>query len=102
MVAAVEAHRIYSHLPAGARWEALPSGHMPVYSMAPELTTMVHGFFTGVGLVPSPALPGLVLRLRPLGESDLMVDAFTSSMGRITALAKGGKRSKQRFFRGSS
>ncbi|MCB2192075.1 MAG: DNA repair protein RecO [Deltaproteobacteria bacterium] len=44
------------------------------------------------------ALPGLVLRLRPLGESDLMLDVFTASMGRITALAKGGKRSKQRFF----
>lgn len=48
VVAAVEAHRIYSHLPAGARWEALPSGHMPVYSMAPELTTMVHGFLRGL------------------------------------------------------
>ncbi|MBU4277906.1 MAG: DNA repair protein RecO [Proteobacteria bacterium] len=44
------------------------------------------------------ALPGLVLRLRPLGESDLMLDLFTNAMGRITALAKGGKRSKQRFF----
>lgn len=41
---------------------------------------------------------GLLLRQRSLGESDLMLDVFTSSMGRMTALAKGGKRSKQRFF----
>ena len=48
--------------------------------------------------MPSPALPGLVLRLRSLGESDIILDVFTSAMGRMTALAKGGKRSKQRFF----
>ena len=41
---------------------------------------------------------GLVLRLRSLGESDLLVDAFTLGQGRLTAVAKGGKRSKQRFF----
>ncbi|MBU1276836.1 MAG: DNA repair protein RecO [Proteobacteria bacterium] len=48
--------------------------------------------------MPSATMDGLVLRLRSLGESDLMLDVFTSSMGRMTALAKGGKRSKQRFF----
>ncbi|BEQ14934.1 DNA repair protein RecO [Desulfoferula mesophila] len=48
--------------------------------------------------MPPSALPGLVLRLRPLGESDLMLDVFTEPMGRLTAVAKGGKRSKQRFF----
>lgn len=48
--------------------------------------------------MPSIDLPGLVLRLRSFGESDLMLDVFTSSLGRITTLAKGGKRSKERFF----
>ena len=46
----------------------------------------------------SRSATGLILRLRPLGESDLLVDLFSKEMGRITALAKGGKRSKQRFF----
>ncbi|MCB2226563.1 MAG: DNA repair protein RecO [Desulfarculaceae bacterium] len=45
-----------------------------------------------------PATRGLVLRLRSLGESDLLVDLFTRRLGRLTAVAKGGKRSKQRFF----
>ncbi|MCF8031517.1 MAG: DNA repair protein RecO [Desulfarculaceae bacterium] len=45
-----------------------------------------------------PASRGLVLRLRSLGESDLLVDLFTRRLGRLTAVAKGGKRSKQRFF----
>jgi len=40
----------------------------------------------------------LVLRLRPLGESDLMVDLFSRELGRLTGLAKGGKRSQKRFF----
>lgn len=48
-------------------------------------------------MLPRPA-SGLVLRLRPLGESDLLVDLFCKERGRLTALAKGGKRSKQRFF----
>jgi DNA repair protein RecO (recombination protein O) len=43
-------------------------------------------------------LAALVLRLRPLGESDLMVDLFSREMGRLSALAKGGKRSQKRFF----
>ena len=40
---------------------------------------------------------GLVLRLRPIGESDLLLDLFTHELGRATALAKGGKRSLKRF-----
>ncbi len=48
--------------------------------------------------MPPAQLPGLVLRLRSLGESDLMLDVFTAAQGRLTVLAKGGKRSKQRFF----
>lgn len=43
-------------------------------------------------------LAALVLRLRPLGESDIMADLFTRELGRISALAKGGKRSRKRFF----
>lgn len=48
--------------------------------------------------MPPPTVSGLVLRLRSLGESDLLVDLFTRRAGRLTAVAKGGKRSKQRFF----
>lgn len=44
VVTAVEVQRLYSHLPAGARWEALPCGHLPVYSLAPELSALVGGF----------------------------------------------------------
>lgn len=40
----------------------------------------------------------LILRLRGLGESDLLADLFTRELGRVTALVKGGKRSKKRFF----
>ncbi|WP_197281998.1 DNA repair protein RecO [Dethiosulfatarculus sandiegensis] len=39
-----------------------------------------------------------MLRLSQLAESDMLVDLFTSEKGRITALAKGGKRSRKRFF----
>lgn len=47
---------------------------------------------------PPRQLSALVLRLRPLGESDIMVDLFSREMGRVTGLAKGGKRSQKRFF----
>ena len=40
---------------------------------------------------------GLVLRLYPVGESDIILDFFTREMGRLSALAKGGKRSMKRF-----
>ncbi|MBI5523429.1 MAG: DNA repair protein RecO [Desulfarculus sp.] len=46
---------------------------------------------------PRP-LSALVLRLRPVGESDIMVDLFSRELGRVTGLAKGGKRSQKRFF----
>lgn len=41
---------------------------------------------------------GIILRLRQLGESDLLVDLYTGRMGRITAIAKGARRSQKRFF----
>lgn len=53
------------------------------------------------GGAPSPEprqLSALVLRLRPVGESDVMADLFSREMGRVTGLAKGGKRSQRRFF----
>ncbi len=44
VVVAGEIQRLYAHLPAGARWEALPCGHMPVYTMAPELAALTREF----------------------------------------------------------
>ncbi len=41
---------------------------------------------------------GMILRLRELGESDLLVDLYTGPMGRLTAIAKGARRSQKRFF----
>lgn len=43
-----EIHRLYAHLPPGARWEVLPCGHLPVYSMAPELAALTRGFLQGL------------------------------------------------------
>lgn len=40
---------------------------------------------------------GLILRIRPWRESDLLLDMFSDQHGRITALAKGGRRSLRRF-----
>lgn len=48
VVAAGELQRLYAHLPAGARWEMLPCGHLPVYSMAPELAALARGFLRGI------------------------------------------------------
>ncbi|MBI4799175.1 MAG: DNA repair protein RecO [Desulfarculus sp.] len=49
--------------------------------------------------LPEPRrFSALVLRLRPVGESDIMVDLFSRELGRLTGLAKGGKRSQKRFF----
>ena len=42
--------------------------------------------------------PGLLLAWRNLGESDLICDFFSEEMGRLSAVVKGGKRSKKRFF----
>lgn len=39
-----------------------------------------------------------MLRLRSLGESDLLLDVFSDRLGRLTCVAKGGRRSKKRFF----
>lgn len=44
------------------------------------------------------SLRALVLRLRSLGESDLLLDVFSDRLGRITCVAKGGRRSQKRFF----
>lgn len=41
---------------------------------------------------------GLLIKQRSLGESDLLVEFFTDTLGRLTAIVKGGKRSKKRFF----
>lgn len=43
-------------------------------------------------------LTALLLRARPLAESDLMLDFYSAELGRLTAIAKGAKRSKRRFF----
>ena len=45
-----------------------------------------------------PAPMGLLLRLRPFNESDLLLDFFSDQHGRLTALAKGARRSKRRFM----
>ncbi|MFZ5584756.1 MAG: DNA repair protein RecO [Thermodesulfobacteriota bacterium] len=42
-------------------------------------------------------LTALLLRARPLAESDLMLDFYSHELGRLTAIAKGAKRSKKRF-----
>ncbi len=41
---------------------------------------------------------GLILRITEMNESDARIDAFSPDHGRISVLAKGGKRSKKRFF----
>ena len=41
---------------------------------------------------------GLILRLGEMNESDVLIEAFSPDYGRISLLAKGGKRSKKRFF----
>ena len=40
----------------------------------------------------------VVLRTRPYGESDLIVDLFTESHGRTSVIAKGALRSKKRYM----
>jgi DNA repair protein RecO (recombination protein O) len=47
--------------------------------------------------MPPEVSLGLILRLRPWRESDVMLDMFTNRQGRITVLAKGAQRSKRRF-----
>ena len=40
----------------------------------------------------------IILRTRPYGESDLIIDLFTEQIGRTTAVAKGALRSKRRYM----
>lgn len=40
---------------------------------------------------------GVVLRTMPLRDADLVVDLYTVSSGRVTALARGGRKSQRRF-----
>ncbi|SPD73330.1 DNA repair protein RecO [uncultured Desulfobacterium sp.] len=39
----------------------------------------------------------IIMRVRDFGESDLMVSFFTTDQGRLTGVAKGGRRSRRRF-----
>ena len=41
---------------------------------------------------------GLILRAGVMGESDVRLDLFTHGLGRLSVVAKGGKRSQKRFF----
>src|SRR5262245_23621678 len=40
---------------------------------------------------------GVVLRTTPLRESDLLVVLYTATHGRVTAVARGGRKSQRRF-----
>jgi DNA repair protein RecO (recombination protein O) len=42
--------------------------------------------------------PGIILKMSQTGESDLRLDLYSLDHGRLVAMAKGGKRSKKRFF----
>jgi DNA repair protein RecO (recombination protein O) len=54
-------------------------------------------------LTDLPAQPlGVVLRATPLRESDLLVTLFTDTHGRISAVARGARRSQRRFAGGLS
>jgi DNA repair protein RecO (recombination protein O) len=44
-----------------------------------------------------PAPLGVVLRTTPLREADLLVVLYTDSLGRLTAVARGARRSQRRF-----
>jgi len=41
--------------------------------------------------------PAIILRIREYRESDLMVDFFTSDRGRLSGIAKAGRKSRKRF-----
>lgn len=41
--------------------------------------------------------PAIIMRTREFGESDLMVSFFTAEEGRLKGVAKGARRSRQRF-----
>src|SRR6185295_17049873 len=40
---------------------------------------------------------GVVLRTMPLRESDLLVVLYTATYGRVSAVARGGRKSQRRF-----
>jgi DNA repair protein RecO (recombination protein O) len=48
--------------------------------------------------MPSKAVEAIILQVRPYGESDLIIDFFTSHWGRMRGIAKGAKKSKKRFI----
>lgn len=41
--------------------------------------------------------PSIILRIREIGESDLIVTFFSEDQGRLRAIAKGARRSRRRF-----
>ena len=41
--------------------------------------------------------PALIMRVKELGESDLLVNFFTAEKGRLKGVAKGGRKSRKRF-----
>jgi DNA repair protein RecO (recombination protein O) len=48
---------------------------------------------------PPPSAPlGVVLRTAPLRESDLLVTLYTDTHGRVTAVARGARKSQRRFI----
>jgi DNA repair protein RecO (recombination protein O) len=47
--------------------------------------------------MPARTTEGIILRVKPYQESDLIVDFFAAASGRITGIAKGAKNSKRRF-----
>ena len=58
-----------------------------------------HDGATGAPSEPSsPSEPlGVVLRTTPLRESDLLVVLYTDRLGRVTAVARGARKSRRRF-----
>lgn len=47
--------------------------------------------------MPSKVIEGIILQVKPYGESDLIIDFFSFQAGRMRGIAKGAKKSKKRF-----
>jgi DNA repair protein RecO (recombination protein O) len=47
--------------------------------------------------MPAKTTEGIILKVKPYNESDLIVDFFTETSGRMAGIAKGAKNSKRRF-----
>jgi DNA repair protein RecO (recombination protein O) len=47
--------------------------------------------------MPSKAVEAIILQVKLYGESDLIIDFFSSHWGRMRGIAKGAKKSKKRF-----